>query len=96
MYEQAYYLCQNVEDIMGLFSEELRILDRNTVLYMIDEMQDKINSLQKETEMLHKQADETARMTILNLLKEGDITLDVAAQKLNLDEAEVKRLLNNC
>ena len=74
---------------MGLFSEELRILDRNTVLYMIDEMQDKINSLQK-------QADETARMTILDLLKEGDITLDVAAKKLNLDEAEVKRLLNNC
>ena len=96
MYEQAYYLCQNVEDIMGLFSEELRILDRNTVLYMIDEMQDKINSLQKETEKLHKQADETARMTILDLLKEGDITLDVAAKKLNLDEAEVKRLLNNC
>ena len=26
---------------MGFFSEELRILDRNTVQYMIDEMQEK-------------------------------------------------------
>lgn len=39
MYEQAYQICRNVEDVMGLFSEELKILDRNTVLYMIDEMQ---------------------------------------------------------
>ncbi len=39
MYEQAYEMCRNVEDVMGWFSEELRILDRNTVQYMIDEMQ---------------------------------------------------------
>ena len=46
MYEQAYHLCQNMEDIMGLFSEELRILDRNTVQYMIEEMQDTIDAQQ--------------------------------------------------
>lgn len=46
MYEQAYHICRNVEDIMGLFSEELRILDRNTVQYMIDEMQDTIDAQQ--------------------------------------------------
>lgn len=33
---------------MGIFSEELAILDKNTVDYMIDEMQDKIDE-QKET-----------------------------------------------
>ena len=43
MYEQAYQICRNVEDIMGLFSEELKILDRNTVLYMIDEMQNALD-----------------------------------------------------
>ncbi len=32
---------------MGFFSEELRILDRNTVQYMIDEMQETIDR-QKE------------------------------------------------
>ena len=44
MYEQAYQICRNMEDVMGLFSEELRILDRNTVQYMIDEMQETIDA----------------------------------------------------
>ena len=28
---------------MGIFSEELRIMDRNTVKYMVDEMQEMID-----------------------------------------------------
>lgn len=46
MYEQAYQMCRNVESVMGIFSEELKILDRNTVQLMIDEMQDTINAQQ--------------------------------------------------
>lgn len=44
MYEDVYRLCRNVEKVMGMFSEELRILDRNTVQYMIDEMQAEIDN----------------------------------------------------
>lgn len=47
MYEQIYYICRNIEGVMGMFSEELRILDRNTVRYMMDEMQSEIDQ-QKE------------------------------------------------
>lgn len=54
MYEQAYHICRNVEDVMGLFSEELRILDRNTVQYMIDEMQETIDA--QKAENLEQQA----------------------------------------
>ena len=43
MYEHVYSMCRNVEDAMGIFSEELKILDRNTVRYMVDEMQETIN-----------------------------------------------------
>lgn len=50
MYEDIYELCRNVEDIMGLFSKELRELDRNTVQYMIDEMQDEIDASKKTIE----------------------------------------------
>lgn len=32
---------------MGIYSEELKILDRNTVRLMIDQMQDKIDTQQK-------------------------------------------------
>ena len=47
MYEEIYVMCQNVEKVMGMFSKELIQLDRNTVQYMIDEMQDTID-VQKE------------------------------------------------
>ena len=48
MYEQIYEICRNTERVMELFSEELKILDRNTVQLMIDEMQEEID-VQKET-----------------------------------------------
>lgn len=58
LYEQAYYICRNIEEVMGMFSEELRELDRNTVQYMIDEMQEEINQKKREMEELSRQLDE--------------------------------------
>ena len=43
MYRDIYELCRNVEGVMGMFSKELQELDKNTVEYMIDEMQNEIN-----------------------------------------------------
>ena len=43
MYETLYQMCRNVENIMGFFSEELREMDRNTVRYMIDELQKEVD-----------------------------------------------------
>lgn len=63
MYEQAYQICRNVEHIMGIFSEELKILDRNTVQLMIDEMQDTINS-QKDTIDSQKSTIDSQKSTI--------------------------------
>ena len=43
MYEDIYRLCRNTEEVMRMFSEELAILDKNTVEYMIDEMQEELD-----------------------------------------------------
>lgn len=43
MYEEIYHMCLNTEKVMAMFSKELQELDRNTVQYMIDEMQDTID-----------------------------------------------------
>ena len=43
MYETLYQMCRNVENVMGFFSEELREMDRNTVRYMIDELQKEVD-----------------------------------------------------
>ena len=36
-----------MERVMGMFSKELQELDRNTVQYMIDEMEEEIDEQQK-------------------------------------------------
>lgn len=52
LYEHVYYICQNVERMMEMYSEELRVLDRNTVQYMVDQMQEKIDEQDKEIQRL--------------------------------------------
>ncbi len=47
LYAEAYAICKNVERIMGIFSEELRIMDRNTVQLMTVEMQDEIDGMKE-------------------------------------------------
>ena len=45
MYQEIYRLCLNTEKVLEVCSMELRELDRNTVLYMMDEMQEQIEEL---------------------------------------------------
>ncbi|MDO4311777.1 MAG: PD-(D/E)XK nuclease family transposase, partial [Eubacteriales bacterium] len=70
MYNDIYKLCRNMEWIMGIFSEELRILDRNTVQLMIDDMQEALDS-QKEELMTKMEAIEQQREVLAE--KEGTI-----------------------
>lgn len=53
MYQQVYEICRNMEGLMGIFSEELKIMDRNIVRYMVDQMQDELD--EKQAELREKQ-----------------------------------------
>lgn len=57
LYRHIYSICRNMEDIMGIFSEELAILDRNAVLLTIDEMQEEIDELKKQKEAMTSERD---------------------------------------
>ena len=61
-YEEIYQLCRNTEKVMEMFSKELQELDRNTVQYMIDEMQEVIDAqkedLSKQEEVINAQKKE--------------------------------------
>ena len=65
MYEQIYEICRNIEQVMGMFSKELYELDRNTVRYMIDELQEEYQKQkdknQKQKEENQKQKEENQR-----------------------------------
>lgn len=83
MYEDVYRLCENVERVVGMFSEELRILDRNTVQYMIDELQAEIDSQKIEidnqkTEIADKDARLQKELRENKLLRQRVVELEKA------------------
>lgn len=90
MYQQAYEICRNVEALMGIFSEELRIMDRNTVKYMIDQMQEEIDSQKQKLEQKDNQLNNQKRQ-----LKQKDILLSSKIQKIESLEQELRRLKEN-
>ena len=79
MYETLYLMCQNTERVMGMFSEELRELDKNTVKYMIEEQQREIDIQKEEL----SQKDEK-----INQLEEQ---LNKQAEELNKQEAQLNK-----
>ncbi|MCI6498061.1 MAG: hypothetical protein MSA21_04050, partial [Lachnospiraceae bacterium] len=48
LYDEVYTMCLNTEKVMQMFSKELAELDKNTVQYMIDEMQSEINDMKQQ------------------------------------------------
>ena len=78
IYEHVYNICRNVEELMGIFSEDLKILDRNTVKYMVDQMQETINEqkaqiAEKDQQLKKFYADITTLKEQLKLLQEKDL-----------------------
>ena len=61
MYEEVYEMCRNMEEIMGLFSKELRELDRNTVQLMIDEMQEDLEQKRAELKKQNKELEKRSK-----------------------------------
>ncbi len=105
LYKDVYTLCMNMENIMGIFSEELKILDRNTTLLMIDEMQEKIDAQeniihQKDETILQdkealRQKDEALCQkdeTLNKILKQNEETLRQKDETLCQKEKEILRL----
>jgi septal ring factor EnvC (AmiA/AmiB activator) len=81
MYDEVFSLCANTERVMEMWSEELLELDRNTVQYMVDEMQEEITRQKKE---LSRKDDEIK-------LQRGELSRkdkELNRQKESLDEKE--------
>ncbi|MDL2301376.1 PD-(D/E)XK nuclease family transposase [Lachnospiraceae bacterium OttesenSCG-928-D06] len=62
MYQDLYNICMNMERVINMFSEELRILDRNTVKLMIEDLQNELEMALKEREDMQKENELLKRM----------------------------------
>ena len=87
MYEDVYEMCLNTEKVMGMFSKELQELDKNTVQYMIDEMQDTIDE-QKNT--IDEQKEQLAGKDVT--ISEQKDMLNEHKEQLAEKDAEIQTL----
>ena len=83
IYEEIAMLRQKPEEVLGMFSEALRILDQNTVKYMIDEYQ---KELAEKTALLAEQSTQLAEQA--SQLAEKDAEISRLKQLLNSPEKE--------
>ena len=87
LYEEVYYLCLNVEKVMRMFSKELLELDKNTVQYMIDEMQDEINAQKLIMEEQKQELEENVQK-----LEEQKQIVEEQKQENEMQKREIERL----
>ena len=62
IYEEIAMLRRRPEEVLGMFSEALRILDQNTVKYMIEELQKQLDEkdVEKAAVIREKDAEKAA------------------------------------
>lgn len=80
MYQEIYDLCLNTERVMNMYSKELQILDRNTVHYMIDELQEQVD----KSKMIITQKEQ--------LLFQKDQILSQKDQEIRALKAQIEKL----
>ena len=94
LYKEIYELCQNTEKVMEMFSKELLELDRNTVQYMIDDMQDTINDMRdtinEQTGLLKEKDNALQQQT--DIIREKDDVLQQQADILQQQTDEISAL----
>ena len=89
LYKDLSELCRNTKKVMGMFSKELQELDRNTVSYMIDEMQEEIN--QQKAELEGKNA---ALREQKNMLEEKNMALQKQQDEIAILKQQLSKLQN--
>ena len=64
LYSDLYDICKNTEKVIEMFSKELQILDRNTVKYMIDELQEQLDDTKVQLDDTKVQLDDAKKELI--------------------------------
>lgn len=83
-YQEIYELCMNTERVMSMYSKELQEMDRNTTLYMLDELQAEVN---RTADALAQISDELAEKS--NELMQKDNELAQRDQVLTQKNSEI-------
>ena len=88
LYAEVYRTCQNTEVMMGLFSKELLEMDKNTVDFMIDQMQDLIDEQKKQIEENKSRLDKQTKLLDKQTKQLDEQTKQLDEQTKQLDEKD--------
>ncbi len=93
LYREIYEICRNVEKVMEMFSMELWELDRNTVQYMMDEMQEELDALKQEKVRVEEEKvrAEEAKKKMAEEMKEAALSYQKELAQLKARLAELER-----
>ena len=94
LYDRICTMCQNTKEMMHMFSEELSILDKNTVMMMIEEQQETIEQQKQELSQQKQELskkDETIGQQKQELSKK-DETIGQQKQELSQQKQEIEHL----
>ena len=93
-YKEVAMFRENTDNLIGTFSEALKIMDHNATMYMIDEMQKEINEKKQELNEQRQELDEKKQE-----LDEKNQELDEQRQELDEQRQELdeknQELANN-
>ena len=98
LYADLYEMCKNVERMIEMFSKELQVLDKNTVKYMIDELQEELDGKNAELDTANATiADLNATITskddtIANLKSVVDL---LKSENQNAEKEHIKKMLKD-
>lgn len=88
LYDRICTMCQNTKEMMHMFSEELSILDKNTVMMMIEEQQETIE--QQKQELTQQKQELSQQKQALSQQKQE---LSQKDETIGQQKQEIKRLL---
>ena len=80
IYQEIAMLHRKPEEVLGMWSEALRMLDENTLKYYVEELEEKLQQVTKEK-------DEELQKTLLENQKKDE---EIAALKKQLEELSKK------
>lgn len=94
LYAEMALFSRKPEELMTMFSEMLREMDRNTIRYMVDDMKEKIEKGKAEyAELQEKMAEAQGQLVETEgKLSEAEDKLSEAEDKLSEKDAEIARL----
>lgn len=94
IYKEIAMLRQQPEEVLGMFSEALRILDENTAKFMIEELQKKVE--EKDAEISKRDAELNKKNVEISkkdtVIEEKDLMLDKKEALLNEQNSTIDKI----